>query len=344
MNRSDRRVKLWFNLLFIAALAFPPPALGFQKRPIAETDLFKFVWISDPQISPDGSRVAFVRVWVNQKADRYESALWIVGTTGGAARQLTAGPRDTGPRWSPDGKRLAFIRTAEREGRPNLRRIYLLTFEGGEAQPLTEMPRGAGGFYWSPDGKTIAFTSTEELGSKDKAITESGELKEKQPERSERVSDVRVINKATYRSNGPGYLNPKVRSHIWTIGLAGNLLKAGELPKPVQITKGKFDEGNISWSRDSSRIFFISRRVAEPYYETPRTDLFSVAPDGSDEKKLLTFEGGMRDYTFSDDGKRIAFAGSITHKPVQSYTQPGSFCRQQRGRCNAEESDGKLRL
>src|SRR5215468_8643994 len=67
-----------------------------QKRLITHMDLFKFVWIADPQISPDGSRVAFVRVWVNQKADRYDSALWIVPTNGAPngekPRQLTAGP------------------------------------------------------------------------------------------------------------------------------------------------------------------------------------------------------------------------------------------------------------
>ena len=311
-------------LIAVLVLPAPSPAFGVQKRAISEVDLFKFVWIADPQISPDGARIAFVRVWVNQKADRYESALWIVPTAGGSARQLSSGPRDSGPRWSPDGKRLAFIRSAERDGKTQPPQIYVLTFEGGEAQPLTEMPRGAGNPDWSPDGKSIAFIGTEELGAKDKAMTEAGELKEKQ-ERGERVSDVRVINKATYRSNGPGYLNPKVRSHIWKINLNDSAIKPGEMAKPVQITKGKFDEGNISWSPDSSRILFVSRRVAEPYYEAPQTDLFSVAPDGTGEKKVLTFEGGMRDYTFSDDGKRIAFSGSITHKPVLSYTQPDLF-------------------
>jgi hypothetical protein len=38
-----------------------------DKRGITEKDLFDFVWIGDPQISPDGSRVAFVRVSVNEK-------------------------------------------------------------------------------------------------------------------------------------------------------------------------------------------------------------------------------------------------------------------------------------
>ena len=41
-----------------------------DKRPVTDTDLFKFTWVGDPQISPDGSTVVFVRVVVNEKEDR----------------------------------------------------------------------------------------------------------------------------------------------------------------------------------------------------------------------------------------------------------------------------------
>ena len=165
MNNAYRRLGVT-SILIIAFFAASAPSGAFsgaQKRLITETDLFKFAWIADPQISPDGSRVAFVRVWVNQKADRYDSALWMAPTNGGAARQLTAGPRDTSPQWAPDGKMLAFVRSTEKEGRPQPAQIYMLSFEGGEAQALTELPRGAGAPRWSPDGKTIAFTSSEDL-------------------------------------------------------------------------------------------------------------------------------------------------------------------------------------
>lgn len=325
MNRAYRRLGLATILIIalIAASASSGASAGAQKRTITEMDLFKFVWIADPQISPDGSRVAFVRVWVNQKADRYDSALWIAPTNGGAARQLTTGTRDASPRWSPDGRRLAFVRSTEKEGRPQPAQIYLLTFEGGEAQPLTDLPRGAGAPEWSPDGKTIAFTSSEDLSkpspARDKAMTEGGEVKEKQPER---VSDVRVITRATYRSNGPGYLNPKVKTHVWTMAVPA---APGEAPKPKQITKGNFDEGNIGWSPDGKRIYFTANRALEPYYEAPRADLYSIAPDGSDEMKIVSFDGQLRGYSFSEDGKRIAFSGSLTRKPIQSYTQPDLF-------------------
>jgi dipeptidyl aminopeptidase/acylaminoacyl peptidase len=333
MNSAYRRSGLASILVIalIAASTSSGASSGAQKRLITEADLFKFAWTADPQISPDGSRVAFVRVWVNQKADRYDSALWIVPTNGGAARQLTAGPRDASPRWSPDGKRLAFVRSiskegskeGEKEGRPQPAQIYLLTFEGGEAQALTELPRGAGAPQWSPDGKTIAFTSSEDLSKKDNAMTEGGEVNEKQPERApEHVSDVRVITRGAYRSNGPGYLNPKVKTHIWTVAAP---TAPGEAPKPKRITKGNFDEGNVSWSPDGKRIYFMANRALEPYYEPPRADLYSIAPDGSDEKKIVSFDGRMSDYSLSDDGKRIALSGSPTRKPIQSYTQPDLF-------------------
>ena len=52
-----------------------------QKRAITEKDLWDFVWIGDPQVSPDGSRVAFVRVTVNEKKEGYNTSIWSVPTS-----------------------------------------------------------------------------------------------------------------------------------------------------------------------------------------------------------------------------------------------------------------------
>src|SRR5437868_10353453 len=102
-------------VLAAIALAIGVPRAA-DKRSITEKDLLKFTWIADPQISPDGSTVAFVRVTVNEKDDKYETSLFAVPTTGSdAPRRLTTGTRDSSPRWAPDGKRLAFVRATEKD-------------------------------------------------------------------------------------------------------------------------------------------------------------------------------------------------------------------------------------
>ncbi len=156
VHRKEIIMRFRVSLLLIIVVSFAAPALA-QKRNITEKDLFNFVWIGDPQVSPDGSRVAFVRVTVNDKKDGYNTAIWTVATATGETRQLTNGPRDTTPRWSPDGKYLVFVRAPEVSGRVEPAQLFMLAMAGGEPFQFTTLPRGAGGPQWSPDGKMIAF-------------------------------------------------------------------------------------------------------------------------------------------------------------------------------------------
>src|SRR5215469_6714247 len=135
-------------------------AVAQTKRFITDKDLFRFQWIADPQVSPDGSHVAFVRVTVNEKKDGYDTSLWMVATSGSDSPvRLTNGKRDAQPRWSPDGKWIAFVRgpadTAGAEGgahKPQPSQLALLSLSGGEAWTITDLPRSATSPFWSPDG------------------------------------------------------------------------------------------------------------------------------------------------------------------------------------------------
>src|SRR5437773_707629 len=153
-------MKKFCVLACVAVLAVAAP--GAQtKRGITETDLLKFTWIADPQLSPDGSTVAFVRVTVNEKENRYESAIYAVASSGAESpRRLTSGIRDTSPRWAPDGHQLGFVRAIDKDGKTQPSQIYLLQMAGGEARAITDVVRGASAPSWSPDGKTIAFSSS----------------------------------------------------------------------------------------------------------------------------------------------------------------------------------------
>ena len=284
-----------------------------DRRPIAQTDLYSFQWAANPQISPDGSRVVFVHVAVNSKHDGYETALWLVPSTGGAPRLLTNGPRDSSPRWSPDGKALAFVRSVEKDGKPQLPQIYLLAMEGGEARQLTDMPKGAAAPNWSPSGALISFSSS----------TQATDFETKKDEPTK--SDVRIITRAAYRDNDEGYLDFDRRQHIWTVEVPRNVTAP---QNAKQITSGNFDEGNVAWSLDSRELYFTSQRVLEPYYETPHEDLYVAAIAGGQPRKILGLDGGIGALSLSPDGKRLAFAGAIelgADGVQRSYSEPDLF-------------------
>jgi Tol biopolymer transport system component len=250
------------------ALALAPVWAQAATRPITDTDLFRFVWVADPQISPDGRRVAFVRVTVSDKKDGYDSAVWVVDADGTRpARALTTGTQDLSPRWSPDGRRLAFTRAVEKAGKLQPAQIYVLSMDGGEPRAVTEIAKGASGPVWSPDGSGLAFTSSANAADLEKAGRRPAASA---PEGSEeRESDVRVITRAAYRSNGRGFLDTGRPGHIWTIAADEGTARA----RPQPVTSGEFDETSPAFSPDGRTIFFVSNRVKEPYYDTPDSDL-----------------------------------------------------------------------
>jgi dipeptidyl aminopeptidase/acylaminoacyl peptidase len=299
----------WLMIVIAAAL------LGADaKRPITETDLYAFQWAGSPQISPDGSKIAYTLVKVNAKHDNYETALWITPATGGQARQLTSGPHDTAQRWSPDGKTLAFLRATEKDGKPEPPQIYLLPMEGGEARPLTEMPKGASNPVWSPDGRSLVFNST----------TLAKDF-EKKKDDAPPESDVRVITRAEYRENGEGYVDPERPSHIWIVDVRS--APAGPA-KARQVTTGDFSEGEITWASDGSKLYFTSDRVKESYYEPPTGAIYEVSAAGGEIRKVAGVGGGIRALALSPDGRRLAFVGEISggNGVVQrSYSQPDLF-------------------
>ena len=127
-----------------------------------------------------------------------------------------------------------------------------------------------------------------------------------------------VISRAVYRSNAEGYLDLKRHAHIWSFEVP---TASDEVPKPVQLTSGNFDEGQLVWSHDGTRIYFLTRLIDEPYYELPSSEIYSVSAAGGDAEKLVTNPMDIGDLVLSPDGRKLAFHGSVA-QPIRSYSQP----------------------
>jgi dipeptidyl aminopeptidase/acylaminoacyl peptidase len=286
-----------------------------QRRAITESDLLKFVWIADPQVSPDGSKVAFVQVVVNEQKDEYETSVWLVPSNGAEPpRALTSGTRDSSPRWAPDGQQLAFVRATEREGRAQPSQIYLLSLDGGEARAITDIARGASAPAWSPDGERLAFSSAARPDDPSPSAAKPDAAPKPQ-------SDVRVITSAVYRSNNGGWNDPERPSHLWVLDVP----TSQSMTKPRQLTTGEFSEGGHVWSADGSRIFFTSTREADAYYLQSDSDLYAVPATGGEIVKVADIDGTIGNLQLSPDGRRIAFVGTINGTPARSYSQSDLF-------------------
>src|SRR5262245_18300543 len=103
-----------FLTLCCILIALSTPRLAFAAdTPLKPMDGFALEYATDPQISPDGTKIAFVRNSFDVMKDRIRSRLWVVNVDGSDLRPLTNGAgNESYPRWSPDGKRLAYVSDA----------------------------------------------------------------------------------------------------------------------------------------------------------------------------------------------------------------------------------------
>lgn len=282
--------------LFFAAIVTCAGVTSAAER-LALTDIFQLQTVTQPQISPDGSRIVYQRNFADVMMDRRYSNLWIINFDGTGGRPLTTGKfSDTDARWSADGKELLFV--TDRDGSPQIWRLWL---DSGQMAEVTHMNSAPANANWSPDGKWISFVA--HVAEPARKIVDVPAA----PEGAKWADPPKVIDKLVYRFNGAGYLKPGY-TQVFVVAKEGGAAR--------QISQGNYQHGGTAfqasepvWSADGRYLIMSANRHDNYELEPRNTDVYEFRVSDGAVKALTTRNGPDGQPQVSPDGNWIAYTG-----------------------------------
>ena len=287
-----------YHLLFYVLFIFSSSVNAQNK--FENLDVFELQYARDPQISPDGSKVVYIRTKMDIMKDGKSSSLWIMNSDGTNHQKLTSLVKnESNPRWSPDGKRISFISNS---GDGNGSEIFIYWVDSKQYSSISQLDGSPRSLNWSPDGKSIGFLmfvpeKTLQLVSPPK-----------KPKNAKWAEKPRITDRLKHEADGSGYMREGF-SHIFYISSDGG--------KPTQVTKEKYNHIEFDWKSDSKGFVFSSNYNIDWQYDYRNSELYSINIDGSSLKTLTDRKGPDRGLAVSPDGKKIAYLGY--NDKVQTY-------------------------
>lgn len=258
------------------------------SRTFTGADLFGLSIAADPQISPDGRTIVYVRRTADVMTDRVQSSLWLIDVASG--RQSPFATQGGSPRWSPDGTRIAYV-----AGDGAGSQLFVRWLATGASARVTSFPGDPQALAWSPDGTRLAYIAT--VAGEPTAL---GKAPAK-PEGATWAEPLQVIDRVNYRSDGPGYIKPG-HDHLFVVAADGGAAR--------QLTFGAFDDGGpLSWTPDGREIVFAAIRGPDADRQVMNSDVIAVDVTTAALRQLTTRDGPDGQARISPDGSRIAWLG-----------------------------------
>ncbi|MEL0153715.1 MAG: DPP IV N-terminal domain-containing protein, partial [Halieaceae bacterium] len=304
---------LLLSAIFLPGLA---PAQDESLPAFDGMDVFDLEWVSDPQVSPDGNSVVYVRRSNDIMSDRTRSQLWRIDADGQNHRPLLSSTENAAsPRWSPDGKQLAFVSSSTGSSQ-----LHLRWMDNGDRAVVTHLQSSPYSLSWSPDGKWLAFTMSV------KAPNETIVKPRPKPKGAKWANKPITVSTTRYQYDGRGIVAPSYR-HIFIVPSEGGSAR--------QLTSGNFNHGgSLSWSPDSAQIFFSAYRQDDWELVSDEADIFTVDIATGALTQITSEPGAERSPRVSPNGRLLAF----THEE----RRPLAFTPDRIGVANLDGSDMRI--
>jgi dipeptidyl aminopeptidase/acylaminoacyl peptidase len=290
INKSLFKAVAWL-MVFIGLVTAPVLAKQDDKTPskrFTAERVFDMEYANDPQISPDGKTIVYVRQSMDKMTDQDAGKLWILDIESSTNRPLIADKNASSPRWSPDGKSLIF--TSSHNGKPELRRVFI---DSGMSFSLAQLHKGASGVVWSPNGKQLAFGMFVEADKPSFATPLTP------PKDAKWNKAFNVIDDMTFRFDGAGYLQDGA-SQIFTLPVGGGT--------PRQVTFEESGLSNPQWQGNNTLL--LTGNLAEDRDLDPiESEIYTLNLADLNITALTTRDGPDHSPVVSPDGKIIAFRG-----------------------------------
>jgi len=292
--------RAWFAVVTSAA-AFGLSGMASHaaepEHTLSASDEFQIQLAADPQISPDGKRVVYVRRFADPMTDKRYSNLWIVNADGSDQRPLTSGNEsDHEPRWSADGTRLAYL--SDKDGKQQL---YVRWMDSGQTARLTNLDEGPDAIDWSPDGKYLSFSAL--VPGKGPQIADLPAA----PSGAKWAEPPTAYDRLVYRFNGAGYLKNGFRQ-LFVVAADGGT--------PRQLTSDDFPNGGdpltpnrAVWSKDGRYLIVSINRHPDSDLESFDSEVYEVAVADGTLRPLTHRHGPDDEPALSPDGRWIAYTG-----------------------------------
>lgn len=255
-------------------------------------DIFALEYASEVQISPDGSKIVYVRASNDIMTDSTRSSLWLLDVKTGRQLPLFADKFNySQPRWSADSKQLAFI--SDQSGS---RQIYLHYLAENKTAQLSSLQQSPSNLTWAPDGKQLAFTMNVDASEAD---VKQRVKKVKKPAGAKWSEPAVVLDRARYQADGQGFLKPQFRQ-IFVLPASGGTAR--------QLTSGDFHYGSdLSFTPDSTALVFSANLDPDWEFQPRDSNLYRLDLSSGELTALTTMPGDESAPIFSPDGKQLAF-------------------------------------